>query len=157
MAAVKRMTATNAFLDMPFEHRGCEVELFQECKTRRLLQECKCVPWEVTEAFGTYQEHYKLPKGIKRCSPKGRDCIEAKSSQNFNCSFTCEGVHADIQVVEHVGTFNTKRENGQKERKSDIRKTTARGRAHPFLRMVHEYKRFKKNLFAVFNFNAKVC
>ena len=37
MAAVKRMTATNAFLDMPFEHRGCVVELFQECKTRRLL------------------------------------------------------------------------------------------------------------------------
>ena len=158
MTAVKRMTATNAFLDMPFEDRGCEVELFQECKTRRLLEECKCVPWEVLEVFGTFQEHYSLPKGIKRCSPKGRDCIGAKSTQSFNCSFTCEGVHADIQQVEHnVMMVPTKREHANKKRKSNKRQQTVKGRANyfpHFLRMINEYKRFKKSLFTVFNFNA---
>ena len=47
MTSVKRMTATKAFLDMPSQNRGCNVELFQDCRTRRLLKACNCVPWEI--------------------------------------------------------------------------------------------------------------
>ena len=43
---VKRMKAKEDFLKMPLEERKCEVELREDCKTRRLLQECNCVPWE---------------------------------------------------------------------------------------------------------------
>ena len=47
MTDVKRMTAKNAFLEMPFAQRICEVELYEDCRTRKLLEECNCVPWEL--------------------------------------------------------------------------------------------------------------
>ena len=47
MTVVKRMTAKKDFLKMPLKERNCEVELYEDCRTRKLLQECNCVPWEV--------------------------------------------------------------------------------------------------------------
>ena len=44
---VKRMTPTEDFLRMPLKDRKCEVELYEDCRTRKLLEECNCVPWEV--------------------------------------------------------------------------------------------------------------
>ena len=47
MSVVKRMTATDDFLNMPLKERNCEVELYEDCRTRKLVEECDCVPWEV--------------------------------------------------------------------------------------------------------------
>ena len=47
MTDVKRMSAKEDFLKMSLEDRKCEVELYEDCRTRRLLEECSCVPWEV--------------------------------------------------------------------------------------------------------------
>ena len=47
MRVVKRMTTTEDFLKMPLMERNCKVELFEECRTRELLEGCKCVPGEV--------------------------------------------------------------------------------------------------------------
>ena len=47
MADVKRMSAKDDFLKMSLEDRKCEVELYEDCRTRKLLKECNCVPWEV--------------------------------------------------------------------------------------------------------------
>ena len=47
MTVVKRMTAKDDFLKMPLKEKNCEVELYEDCRTRRLLEECNCVPWEV--------------------------------------------------------------------------------------------------------------
>ena len=47
MTAVKRMTATDDFLKMPLKERSCKVERYQHCRTRKLLEGCKCVPWEM--------------------------------------------------------------------------------------------------------------
>ena len=47
MTDVKRMTAKKDFLKMPLKDRNCEVELYEDCRTRKLLEECNCVPWEV--------------------------------------------------------------------------------------------------------------
>ena len=47
MSVVKRMTAKEDFLSMPLEDRQCEVELYEDCRTRKLFEECKCVPWEL--------------------------------------------------------------------------------------------------------------
>ena len=33
---------------------------------------------------------------MKKCSHKGRECIEKNSAETFNCSMTCEGMYADI-------------------------------------------------------------
>ena len=47
MTVVKRMSAKADFLKMAFQGRSCEVELYDDCRTRKLLEECKCKPWEV--------------------------------------------------------------------------------------------------------------
>ena len=48
MTAVKRMTAKSDFLEMPLEDRNCKVELYEDCRRRRLLEECECIPSEAT-------------------------------------------------------------------------------------------------------------
>ena len=47
MTSVKKMTATSDFLNMAFEDRKCEFESYEDCKAKKLLQNCGCVPWEV--------------------------------------------------------------------------------------------------------------
>ena len=47
MTDVKRMTAKKDFLKMSLKDRNCEVELYEDCRTRELFKECNCVPWEV--------------------------------------------------------------------------------------------------------------
>ena len=48
MTDVKRMSAKEDFLHMPSTERNCEVELYEDCRTKRLLKECRCVPLEVS-------------------------------------------------------------------------------------------------------------
>ena len=36
---------------------------------------------------------------METCGPRGRDCIERKSTASFNCGVTCEGIYADVQWV----------------------------------------------------------
>ena len=45
---VKRIAAKNDFLNMPLEVRNCGTEAYQECRTRKLFEMCKCVPWELS-------------------------------------------------------------------------------------------------------------
>ena len=47
MTVVKRMRSTDAFLEMPLAQRNCKVELYEDCRTRKLLAGCNCVPWEM--------------------------------------------------------------------------------------------------------------
>ena len=49
MSDVKKMTTKRAFLKMPMENRQCQVEPLEECRTRALIDECNCVPWEAME------------------------------------------------------------------------------------------------------------
>ena len=152
MTSVKRMTASSAFLDMPYENRGCKVELFQDCRTRRLLEACKCVPREVQESFGTNKEFFRQQEEMKGCSPKGRDCIETKSTQRFNCSLTCEGIHADVEWVEDKIMSDLER-RGNSKKGFETEKENTQNLRH-FSSMIDEYRRFKKGLFSSFNFNA---
>ena len=48
MSDVKRMTAKEDFLKMVLKDRNCKIELYEDCKTRKLLEKCNCVPWEVS-------------------------------------------------------------------------------------------------------------
>ena len=47
MTAVKRMTARPDFLKMPLKDRDCNVEEYEDCRTRKLLKKCDCIPWKV--------------------------------------------------------------------------------------------------------------
>ena len=48
MSVVKRMTAKEDFLRMSMMDRNCEVELYEDCRTRKLFEHCNCVPWEMS-------------------------------------------------------------------------------------------------------------
>ena len=41
MSVVKRMTANPDFLKMSLEDRNCEVEEYEDCRTRNLVEKCK--------------------------------------------------------------------------------------------------------------------
>ena len=49
MTVVKRMKAKEDFLSMSMKERNCEVELREDCRARKLLEKCNCVPWEVPQ------------------------------------------------------------------------------------------------------------
>ena len=48
MTDVKRMTSTKDFLKMSLKDRKCNIESYEDCRTRNLLEECNCSPWEVS-------------------------------------------------------------------------------------------------------------
>ena len=79
---------------------------------------------------------------MEKCTPEGRDCIEAKSSDLFNCSTTCVGIYADVQWEEkQIGDLV-----------QDVRKGKELDR-EKFKEMVLEYKKFKKAEVKHFRFN----
>ena len=49
MTNVKKMTATDSFLALSDETKGCQIEPHEECKKRKLFEEtqqrCGCLPW----------------------------------------------------------------------------------------------------------------
>ena len=49
MKNLKQMTGTENFLAMPDEAKKCQIELMEECRSRRYVQEvqrkCGCIPW----------------------------------------------------------------------------------------------------------------
>ena len=47
MTSVKNVKGTIAFLDMPEGDRQCRHERREECETKLINEECKCVPWEL--------------------------------------------------------------------------------------------------------------
>ena len=104
MSDVKRMTAKEDFLKMPLKDRNCEVELYEDCRTRKLLEECNCVPWEPQGLqVLSYKSNFLLIdlliQDMVICDAKGRDCIEKNSPKTFHCNTTCVGIYADVQWV----------------------------------------------------------
>ena len=106
-------------------------------------------------------------KGI--CGPKGWDCIEENGNKNFSCSVTCEGIYSDVQIVKEQLTETPRKEHnrneditaivdkvlldeieklrasiGGEEQEEDNKKV---------LRLVKQYKEFKKKNLPNFLFN----
>ena len=46
ITVVKKMAVTDDFLKMPLENRKCDIKPFEECRKRRLLKQCNCVPFQ---------------------------------------------------------------------------------------------------------------
>ena len=80
MTAVKRMTATNEFLKMSPKDRNCEVEEYEDCRSRNLIKECH------------------LNENKQKSSLQ--DCLEKFASKTFNCSVSCAGIYADVEWID---------------------------------------------------------
>ena len=54
MTALKRMTGTTDFLDMPEKERKCQLEVYEKCRLEAFFsagEDCQCVPWELPNLF----------------------------------------------------------------------------------------------------------
>ena len=69
LTAVKRMTVSDDFLKMSLDDRDCEVELYEDCRTWNLIQECGCAPSEMT-AVQVCQalRHFQFTTFLRRAS-----------------------------------------------------------------------------------------
>ena len=51
MSALKRMSGTDSFKQLPDSQKNCQVHNREECKTKRFVDQvwnnCNCVPWVV--------------------------------------------------------------------------------------------------------------
>ena len=76
---------------------------------------------------------------VAKCSPTGRDCIEKNSIESFNCSVTCEGIYADVQMRQMKESDERKGEELDKQK---------------YIELISEYKKFKRNGVRHFRFNS---
>ena len=119
MTVVKKMAATDDFLNMPSESRKCEIEPYEECRKRKLLKMCSCVPspvpgFQVRVLSQIETNYFKIQNG-EICGPKGWDCMEENGNKNFSCSVTCEGIYADVQIVKEQLTETPRKEHNRNE------------------------------------------
>ena len=181
MTVVKRMTAKGDFLKMPLEDRKCEVETYEDCRTRRLIEECNCIPWELPSSQVGNDKKFKTNKTnfqeTPKCSPKGRDCIEQNSTRTFDCRVNCEGIYADVEWMDErmedeviQNDDNMVYNSILEVRFAHIYKTIQhlqkeidmiKGKRgdeldkEKYRRLISEYKEFKKNNVQQFRFDAK--
>ena len=126
MTVVKRMTPTSDFLRMSPKERNCEVEQYEDCRTRNLLKKCKSLVDRRNCSNKTYQ-----------------DCLETNAAETFNCSVSCQGIYADVEWSdEKVIEEKVKKENGEELDRAKL------------LKLLEEYQENKKQYVRNFKFTA---
>ena len=143
MTSVKRMRATRDFLGMDQGARNCELETYEECRTRHLMDKCRCVPWELqhikvrTKILNSFLVFQEGPI----CTPFGRDCVDAEASKTYKCKTSCTGIYTDVQW--HNETVGNSRDGGSEENKES------------YYLLVNEYREFQRNYSRNFRFEAE--
>ena len=126
MTVVKRMTPTGDFLQMSAKDRNCDVEAYENCRTRKLLKKCK-----------------SLVDGGNCSSEIYQDCLETYATEIFNCSVACKGIYADVEWSdEKVIGEKAKNENGEELDRAKL------------LKLIEEYQEHKKQYVRNFKFTA---
>ena len=59
---------------------------------------------------------------MAKCGPTGRDCIEKNAAQTFNCSASCVGIYADVQLIENTIEEEMGDENSAGNIETELRK-----------------------------------
>ena len=104
MSALKKMTGTKSFKQLPDHQRKCLVQRKEECQTQHFLnqvkKECKCVPWILpTDQVGKgYEENIYIfiCKEFASCGLEKKNCVTNQTLKDENCLVSCEGLYADI-------------------------------------------------------------
>ena len=110
---------------------------------------------------------------MEKCSPEGRDCIENKSTSTFNCSVACGGIYADVQWVENIEEHEPDEDEMEKRLshsydedlfrlvfkeigtiKGSISKNRDELDRQKYMKLISEYKQFKKNKVQHFRFDS---
>ena len=59
---------------------------------------------------------------MTKCDLKGRDCIEKNAAKTFNCSATCAGIYADVQLIGNTIEEEMGDENSAGSIETELRK-----------------------------------
>ena len=55
MAALKKMTGKDSFLNLPKDTKSCQIEAYEKCHIRNFMKEvqkqCRCIPWALKSIF----------------------------------------------------------------------------------------------------------
>jgi hypothetical protein len=60
MTDLKKMTGTDNYLALPDESKGCQIETEDKCRSRKLEEQCGCVPWVLSCAMTDQVGPYKV-------------------------------------------------------------------------------------------------
>ena len=91
MRNLKRMTATDNFVQLPDLQKRCQVHNIVECQTKQFLDRvkgnCNCIPWAlITKNTG----------GGDACGPDMESCVAEQKLRDESCLVPCAGLYADI-------------------------------------------------------------
>ena len=103
MSALKKMTGTESFKQLPEYQKKCLVHNREDCQTEKFLdqvqKECKCIPW----ALQTEQVMMNflsiiviIRQEIAFCGPEKETCVANQTLKDEECLVSCEGLYADI-------------------------------------------------------------
>ena len=85
-----------------------------------------------------------------KCTPYGRDCIEQNFLRTFGCNVTCEGIYADVQWTdEALGEKSCNKPSKRTKNRNGKDMGTMK-----MLKLISEYKEFKRNAVQHFRFNS---
>ena len=122
LSVLKKITGTASFLQMP--EKGCQVESYEECNTRKYLDRvaevCSCVPWTLSSASGQVclfiveakvvhfyvnppRESLSARPASPPASPQSPPPVTSarwpeihSSCMKANPKVACSGLHADV-------------------------------------------------------------
>ena len=98
ITALKQVTASESFMKLSEEERGCQKETKNECEARNFLieiqQNCDCIPWDLTHE----ETDIDLTERERPfCTTKDHhSCISEISNKSFGCMLSCTGLYADV-------------------------------------------------------------
>ena len=109
MKYLKYMKGTESFKAMPEKQKRCQVEDFEQCRTRVFLrgvmERCHCQPWTLTwnKSTKVNLDNNKKYSNLKclfqehpYCTPVDEACITQILSERGQCMVSCTGLYADI-------------------------------------------------------------
>ena len=98
MTDVQKITGTDAYYEYASKRGICQNKAtLSECGakvfTERLLQECKCIPYELL--------HILDENNVDMCTSEGRECYNRILEKETFCTKPCTGFYADIRVTQY--------------------------------------------------------
>ena len=102
LSALKRMTATESFLKIADQSKGCRAEDYQKCQERQyrlaVEKQCGCVPWTLAGVpwKGSHESSY--------CLLDKYNCTANITDDSLDCGLSCTGLYSDMN---HGSDFET--------------------------------------------------
>ena len=107
LTALKKMTGSESFLDLPDETKNCDIERLETCQARKYIEEiqaqCGCVPWALSSAL-TLGLEVNIPLTsalLHMCWPLIL-CIFLKRSY---CFILFVGAHTNSKFMRQIFVF----------------------------------------------------